>query len=73
MRVKFHTSSDTAGTTAVSVAANDGISANYHCPVLYKPFTNNSHVVAIKTTGNVFSYEVSIALKRILWCSQFIS
>ncbi|KAK7074623.1 RING-type E3 ubiquitin-protein ligase ppil2 [Halocaridina rubra] len=29
----------------------------YHCPVLYKPLTNTSHVVAIKTTGNVFSYE----------------
>ncbi|MCL4138148.1 UNVERIFIED_CONTAM: hypothetical protein GTU68_022251, partial [Idotea baltica] len=29
----------------------------YHCPVLYKPLTNSSHVVAIKTTGNVFSYE----------------
>lgn len=29
----------------------------YHCPVLYKPFTENSHIVAIKVTGNVFSYE----------------
>lgn len=29
----------------------------YHCPVLYKPLTNTSHVVALKTTGNVFSYE----------------
>lgn len=33
---------------------NDG---QYHCPVLYKVFTENSHIVAIKTTGNVFSYE----------------
>ncbi|KAL7642727.1 UNVERIFIED_CONTAM: hypothetical protein RMT77_007292 [Armadillidium vulgare] len=32
-------------------------SGEYHCPVLYKPFTNNSHVVCIQTTGNVFSYE----------------
>jgi len=31
---------------------------SYHCPVLYKPFTNNSHIVALKNTGNVFSYEV---------------
>ncbi|KAJ2952549.1 hypothetical protein O0L34_g6870 [Tuta absoluta] len=30
---------------------------NYHCPVLFKPFTKNSHIVAIKTTGNVFSHE----------------
>lgn len=29
----------------------------YHCPVLYKVFNENSHIVAIKTTGNVFSYE----------------
>ncbi|XP_073168821.1 RING-type E3 ubiquitin-protein ligase PPIL2 isoform X6 [Lepidochelys kempii] len=30
---------------------------NYHCPVLFTVFTNNSHIVAIKTTGNVFAYE----------------
>ncbi|XP_043195486.1 RING-type E3 ubiquitin-protein ligase PPIL2-like [Amphibalanus amphitrite] len=29
----------------------------YHCPVLFKVFTENSHIVAIKTTGNVMSYE----------------
>lgn len=29
----------------------------YHCPVLFKVFNQNSHIVAIKTTGNVFSYE----------------
>ncbi|XP_075960485.1 RING-type E3 ubiquitin-protein ligase PPIL2 [Anarhichas minor] len=29
----------------------------YHCPVLYNIFTNNSHFVAIKVTGNVFSNE----------------
>ena len=28
-----------------------------HCPVLFKVFTNNVHIAAIKTTGNVFSYE----------------
>ncbi|XP_056275208.1 RING-type E3 ubiquitin-protein ligase PPIL2 [Pseudoliparis swirei] len=33
---------------------NDG---KYHCPVLYNVFTNNSHFVAIKVTGNVFSHE----------------
>ena len=27
------------------------------CPVLFKVLTENSHVVAIRTTGNVFSYE----------------
>lgn len=29
----------------------------YHCPVLFKTFTDKSHIVAIRTTGNVFSYE----------------
>ncbi|KDR06370.1 peptidyl-prolyl cis-trans isomerase-like 2 [Zootermopsis nevadensis] len=29
----------------------------YHCPVLFKSFTKNSHIVAVGTTGNVFSYE----------------
>jgi len=29
----------------------------YHCPVTYKVFNENSHIVAIKTTGNVFSYD----------------
>ncbi|XP_043924710.1 RING-type E3 ubiquitin-protein ligase PPIL2 [Protopterus annectens] len=33
---------------------NDG---KYHCPVLYSIFTNNSHIVALKTSGNVFCYE----------------
>lgn len=29
----------------------------YHCPVLFKIFTKHSHIVAVKTTGNVFSHE----------------
>ncbi|XP_071573662.1 RING-type E3 ubiquitin-protein ligase PPIL2 [Temnothorax nylanderi] len=29
----------------------------YQCPVLFKLFTKHSHIVAIKTTGNVFSHE----------------
>ncbi|XP_031805006.1 RING-type E3 ubiquitin-protein ligase PPIL2 [Sarcophilus harrisii] len=29
----------------------------YHCPVLFTVFTNNSHIVAIKSTGNVYAYE----------------
>lgn len=29
----------------------------YHCPVLFKLFSKNSHIVAIRTTGNVYSYE----------------
>lgn len=29
----------------------------FHCPVMYKVFTDNSAIVAIKTTGNVYSLE----------------
>uniref|UniRef100_H2ZH27 RING-type E3 ubiquitin-protein ligase PPIL2 n=1 Tax=Ciona savignyi TaxID=51511 RepID=H2ZH27_CIOSA len=29
----------------------------YHCPVLFKVFNENTHIVAIATTGNVFSYD----------------
>lgn len=30
----------------------------FQCPVLNKVFTEFTHIVAIKTTGNVFCYEV---------------
>uniref|UniRef100_A0A672JBZ6 RING-type E3 ubiquitin-protein ligase PPIL2 n=1 Tax=Salarias fasciatus TaxID=181472 RepID=A0A672JBZ6_SALFA len=33
---------------------NDG---KYHCPVMFNVFTNNSHIVANRVTGNVFSFE----------------
>jgi peptidyl-prolyl cis-trans isomerase-like protein 2 len=29
----------------------------YQCPVTFKTFSDNTHIVAIKTTGNVFSYD----------------
>uniref|UniRef100_A0A1D1YC95 Peptidyl-prolyl cis-trans isomerase-like 2 n=1 Tax=Anthurium amnicola TaxID=1678845 RepID=A0A1D1YC95_9ARAE len=29
----------------------------YHCPVLNKVFTEYTHIVSVKTTGNVFCYE----------------
>lgn len=29
----------------------------FHCPITFKLFNENSHIVAIKTTGNVFSYD----------------
>ena len=34
----------------------------YHCPVTYKVFNDHSYIVAIKTTGNVFSNEVTMIL-----------
>ena len=30
----------------------------YHCPVTYKVFNENTHIVAVRTTGNVYSMEV---------------
>eukprot|EP00794_Sanderia_malayensis_P015843 gene15843-17440_t len=33
------------------------IEGKYQCPVTFKVLTENSKIVAIKTTGNVFSYE----------------
>ncbi|ELK15584.1 Peptidyl-prolyl cis-trans isomerase-like 2 [Pteropus alecto] len=29
----------------------------YHCPVLFTVFTNNTHIVAVRPTGNVYAYE----------------
>ncbi|PVD31595.1 hypothetical protein C0Q70_07010 [Pomacea canaliculata] len=29
----------------------------YHCPVTYKVFNENTHIVAVKQTGNVYCYE----------------
>ncbi|VDK85358.1 unnamed protein product [Dibothriocephalus latus] len=29
----------------------------YHCPVTFKVFNQNTHIVAVRTTGNVYSYE----------------
>ncbi|KAL4223912.1 RING-type E3 ubiquitin-protein ligase ppil2 [Mactra antiquata] len=29
----------------------------YHCPVTFKVFNENTHIVAVKPTGNVFAYE----------------
>ena len=51
--------------TGAALAASDLIKLNFHrnsekqyaCPVLYKPFTQHTHIVAIKTTGNVYCYD----------------
>eukprot|EP00743_Colponemidia_sp_Colp-15_P005162 GILK01005556.1.p1 GENE.GILK01005556.1~~GILK01005556.1.p1 ORF type:complete len:586 (+),score=131.88 GILK01005556.1:57-1814(+) len=36
----------------------------YHCPVTYKVFTEHTHIVAIKTSGNVYSYEAVDELNK---------
>jgi len=39
----------------------------FHCPVLFKVFNENSHIVAVRPTGNVFSFEVSVQLCLYQW------
>eukprot|EP01083_Nonionella_stella_P105007 301673_1 len=41
----------------------------YHCPLTFKEFTAHSHIVAIKTSGNVYSYEAidKLNLKPKFW------
>ena len=39
----------------------------FHCPVLFKVFNENSHIVAVRPTGNVFSFEVSLQLYIHVW------
>ena len=34
------------------------ILGDYHCPITFKVFNENSHIVAIRTSGNVYCYEV---------------
>ncbi|CAH8604980.1 unnamed protein product [Dicrocoelium dendriticum] len=36
----------------------------FHCPVTFKVFNENTHIVAIRSTGNVYSYEV-VAVHRL--------
>ena len=36
----------------------------FHCPVTYKLLNENSHIVAIKETGNVYSYEAYKELNK---------
>lgn len=51
--------------TGTPLAVKDLIKLQFHkssegefqCPVLHKVFTEYTHIVALKTTGNVFSYE----------------
>eukprot|EP00301_Raphidiophrys_heterophryoidea_P005256 c12228_g1_i5.p1 GENE.c12228_g1_i5~~c12228_g1_i5.p1 ORF type:complete len:562 (-),score=131.38 c12228_g1_i5:205-1854(-) len=51
--------------TGAPLATKDLIRLNIHknaqgelsCPVTFKVFTDNVHIVALKNTGNVFSYE----------------
>lgn len=41
----------------IKLTFHQNADGEYHCPSLFKPFTKNSHIVAVAPTGNVFSYE----------------
>ena len=41
--------------TKLNIAKNSN--GEQHCPVMFKVYNNSTHIAAIKTTGNVFSYE----------------
>ena len=36
----------------------------YHCPITYKTFTDHSHIIAVRETGNVISYEAYNELNK---------
>jgi peptidyl-prolyl cis-trans isomerase-like 2 len=58
--------------TGLPLKASDLIKLNfsknedgeYHCPITYKPFTENSTIIAIKETGNVYSFEAYDTLNK---------
>lgn len=41
----------------IQLNINRNAEGEFQCPVLFKPFTNSSHIAAIATTGNVFLME----------------
>ncbi|KAJ0982133.1 hypothetical protein J5N97_010388 [Dioscorea zingiberensis] len=41
----------------ISLIFHKNSEGEFHCPVLDKVFTEFTHIVAVKTTGNVFCYE----------------
>jgi hypothetical protein len=53
---------DVSCSSAVSVNMCSLRAGEFQCPVLNKVFTEFTHIVAVKTTGNVFCYEVGFRL-----------
>ncbi|XXG56876.1 hypothetical protein AAC387_Pa03g4183 [Persea americana] len=41
----------------ISLTFHKNSEGEYHCPVLSKVFTDYTHIVAVRTTGNVFCYQ----------------
>ena len=42
----------------VTLTFHKNADGEYHCPVLHKVFTESTHIVAVRNTGNVYCYEV---------------
>jgi peptidyl-prolyl cis-trans isomerase-like 2 len=42
---------------------------DFHCPILFKPFNEYTHIVCVATTGNVFCYEAldELNIKPKIW------
>eukprot|EP00298_Acanthocystis_sp_HF-20_P012230 c19782_g1_i1.p1 GENE.c19782_g1_i1~~c19782_g1_i1.p1 ORF type:complete len:543 (+),score=231.54 c19782_g1_i1:103-1731(+) len=63
--VPYIKKNNTHPVTGAALALKDIIRLNFHknsqgefhCPITFKVFTETTHIVAIKTSGNVFSYE----------------
>uniref|UniRef100_A0A7P0T896 Nitric oxide synthase-interacting protein n=1 Tax=Homo sapiens TaxID=9606 RepID=A0A7P0T896_HUMAN len=45
------------GRSLIKLNFSKNSEGKYHCPVLFTVFTNNTHIVAVRTTGNVYAYE----------------
>uniref|UniRef100_A0A1B0BS11 RING-type E3 ubiquitin-protein ligase PPIL2 n=1 Tax=Glossina palpalis gambiensis TaxID=67801 RepID=A0A1B0BS11_9MUSC len=43
--------------TLIKLKFHKNAEEEYHCPALFKPFTKNSQIVAVATTGNVYCWE----------------
>ncbi|XP_062505241.1 RING-type E3 ubiquitin-protein ligase PPIL2-like isoform X2 [Corticium candelabrum] len=41
----------------VKLTFHKNADGKFHCPVTFKVFNENTHIVAVKTTGNVYAYE----------------
>lgn len=69
IRLHFHRNSEGNLECTRSFSLPDGIRpGKYHCPLTFKVFNENSHIVAITKSGNVFSYEAVKELNLLPKC-----
>ena len=46
----------------IKLTFHKNVDGEYHCPVLNKVFTESTHIVALRPTGNVYCYEARLRL-----------